>query len=34
MNHKKSYVDIGMVTVVIPCIATVAVVVLGMMGIV
>ena len=34
MNHKKSYADIGMVTVVIPCIATVAVVVLGMMGIV
>ncbi|MBO5730220.1 MAG: GntP family permease [Treponema sp.] len=34
MNHKKSYADIGMVTVVIPCIATVAVVVLGMLGIV
>ena len=34
MNHKKSYADIGMVTVVIPCIATVAVVALGMMGIV
>ncbi|MBQ9990687.1 MAG: GntP family permease [Lachnospiraceae bacterium] len=34
MNHKKSYADIGMVTVVIPCIATVVVVALGMMGIV
>lgn len=34
MNHKKSYADIGMVTVVIPCIATVAVVILGMMGVV
>ncbi len=34
MNHKKSYADIGMVTVVIPCIATVVVVILGMMGIV
>lgn len=34
MNHKKSYADIGMVTVVIPCIATLAVVLLGMMGIV
>lgn len=34
MNHKKSYGDIGMVTCVIPCIATIAVVILGMMGIV
>ena len=34
MNHKKSYADIGMVTVVIPSIATAAVVILGMMGIV
>lgn len=34
MNHKKSYGDIGMVTCVIPCVATIAVVALGMMGIV
>ena len=34
MNHKKSYADIAMVTVVIPCIATIAVVLLGMMGLV
>lgn len=34
MNHKKSYTDIGMVTVVIPCVATVVVVLLGMMGVV
>lgn len=34
MNHKESYKDIGMVTVVIPIIATVVALVLGMMGIV